>query len=130
MALFGEEPPEPAGNTVLRGLYLGVARLRAWFSESEEEYGFVDDDDLRVRLAAALVIDAQNGWAPEHRVDHQRGRQAHAKVVVVDEAVLLLGLAEPGAQARDAEVEAAEHGVGRRFGRLLAEEGHRLLHAR
>ena len=74
MALFGEEPPEPAGNTVLRGLYLGVARLRAWFSESEEEYGFVDDDDLRVRLAAALVIDAQNGWAPEHRVDQCGGR--------------------------------------------------------
>ena len=64
MALFGEEPPEPAGNTVLRGLYLGVARLRAWFSESEEEYGFVDDDDLRVRLAAALVISCRVNSLP------------------------------------------------------------------
>ena len=90
MALFGEEPPEPAGNTVLRGLYLGVARLRAWFSESEEEYGFVDDDELRVRLAAALVIDAQNGWAPEHRVDHRalRGGQRAAR----DHPRELLGL--------------------------------------
>ena len=52
-----------------------LSRLKASFSalgsadhDADEELPFVEDDDLRLRVACALVIDAQHGWpaAPQH----------------------------------------------------------------
>ena len=34
-----------------------------------DEMPFVEDDALRLRVACALVIDAQHGWPAEHRLD-------------------------------------------------------------
>ena len=38
-------------------------------SEEFDEMPFVEDDALRLRVACALVIDAQHGWPAEHRLD-------------------------------------------------------------
>ena len=53
-----------------------LSRLKASFSalgsadhDADEELPFVEDDDLRLRVACALVIDAQHGWPAEHRLD-------------------------------------------------------------
>ena len=50
-----------------------LARLRATFSSGEhdelEDLPLVEEDELRLRVACALVIDAQHGWPAEHRID-------------------------------------------------------------
>ena len=38
-------------------------------SDEFDEMPFVEDDALRLRVACALVIDAQHGWPAEHRLD-------------------------------------------------------------
>ena len=50
-----------------------LARLRATFSSGEhdelEDLPLVEEDELRLRVACALVIDAQHGWPAEHRIN-------------------------------------------------------------
>ena len=50
-----------------------LARFKATFSSGEhdalEDLPLVEEDELRLRVACTLVIDAQHGWPAEHRVN-------------------------------------------------------------
>ena len=54
----------PAWWTKLRALF-------GSFGEDLDDLPFVEDDQLRLRVACALVIDAQHGWPAEHRLDNK-----------------------------------------------------------